>query len=188
MKYLLFLGLLAAGLSAQSYNLKSVVLDDAGLHRLTSSSYISGLSLGQSFASGWLQSADYRAVIGFWHGPYAGVGIAEEQSRKQNQFPEPALRFRLGPCVPNPLSNETRIHYALAGAGQVRLRVYDRTGRVAGTLVDAQQEPGEYCAVWRIAGGTVLPNGIYFLRLEQRARGSGSTQYEVAVSKLVVNR
>jgi hypothetical protein len=187
MRYLLVTVLLAAGLCAQNYILKSVVLDDAGLHRLTANDYIGGMSLGQSFASGWLQSTGYRAIIGFWHAPYAGIGIAEQPSWKKAQSALTGLKFRLGPCAPNPLRTETRIHYALAAIGQVRLSVYDRAGRIAGTLVNAQQEPGEYSAAWNVAGvpAEVLPNGVYFLRLEQQADGPSP---EVAVSKLVVNR
>jgi hypothetical protein len=59
------------------------------------------------------------------------------------------------------------IGYTLPGSGQVRLAVYDVTGRERAVLVDAVQGDGRQAAIWdgSDARGTALPAGVYFVRL-----------------------
>lgn len=70
--------------------------------------------------------------------------------------------------VPNPSSGPVRISYELSRPGDIELVVYDRAGRKAATLAAGFLEPGRYCLTWarKGAAGTVLPAGVYFLRLE----------------------
>jgi hypothetical protein len=159
--------------SAQPLVLRSVVLD-AGGAPIASAGYIAGLSIGQTFASPWLAGTGYRAVVGFWHGPFGASGTAEYRAQ--------SAEFGLGRCAPNPFRNSTTIRYSLATRDRVRLRVFDRNGRIAGTLVDALQSPGSYNVTWDIGGvsNRELPNGVYFLRLEASGRR--------ASEKVVINR
>jgi len=161
----------------QSYVLRSVVLDGGGV-RLTSSGYAAGLSVAQDFASPWLSSDAYRAIIGFWHGPYAPAGIAHETSWNLALPTE----FRLSLCTPNPFRSATSVAYSLPVETDVRLRVFDHTGRTVGTLVNGRQQPGCYHVTWNIAGVSehALPNGVYFLRLEAGAHCASS---KVAISR-----
>ena len=160
-------------LSAQTYVLRSSVLADATTS-MFSVNYGARLTLGQSFASGWLSGTAYRAVIGFWHGPIRSSNVSESADLRPH--------FGLAPCSPNPFSGTTVVCYALGASGHVRLSVFDRNGRVAGILVDAQQTPESYHVTWNIAGvpASRLPNGVYFLVLE-----SGGLR---ATGKVVVNR
>jgi len=74
--------------------------------------------------------------------------------------------FALG-NYPNPFNPSTKIHYDLPEAGQVRMVVYDMTGKEISTVVNEMQKAGSYERVWNPAiNGTSLPSGTYFCRLE----------------------
>jgi hypothetical protein len=77
----------------------------------------------------------------------------------------------LAPAVPSPFSSRTEIAYSIPGGGQssrVVVSVYDALGRTVRTLVDAEQRPGVYRAVWdgRDHKGAQAASGIYFYRLK----------------------
>ena len=68
--------------------------------------------------------------------------------------------------APNPSSGKTRIHYAVARAGHVRLALVDVSGRVVATLVDGIQRSGRYELAWDgTRAGQRLTPGLYFVRL-----------------------
>lgn len=73
---------------------------------------------------------------------------------------------------PNPVEDRTRIVYALAEPGRVRLRIYDLQGRLVRTLLDALQGPGFAEVVWDRAddGGRRAHAGLYYYRLEAGSR------------------
>jgi hypothetical protein len=157
------LGLLAMCTDGLSYSLRAVVVDGGGA-RLASSSYVCGLSFGQQAASGVLASSQHKAVLGFWHGPYAPPpGVAEEVG--QSAMP---MAFRLSQNAPNPFGRRTAIRYSLPKECDVALRVYNSVGRVMTTLVSGKQKPGWYAVSWDVFGvpSSKLPCGTYFCRLE----------------------
>lgn len=69
---------------------------------------------------------------------------------------------------PNPFNPSTTIVYSLDSPQQVRLGVYDITGRLIDTLVDEYQSAGRYSVVWRARqSGTPNPaSGLYVARLQ----------------------
>ena len=71
---------------------------------------------------------------------------------------------------PNPFCRNTEISYELTRSGRVRLAVYDALGKCVATLVDRQQEPGQFKAAWNRcdAAGRPVPRGAYFCRLQTR--------------------
>lgn len=75
--------------------------------------------------------------------------------------------FLLGQNYPNPFNPTTRIAYQLNKATQVRLSVYDITGREVNRLVDQYQPVGNYSVEWssNATSGQKLSSGIYFARL-----------------------
>jgi len=78
-------------------------------------------------------------------------------------------RYTLHPCYPNPFNPETTISYDLQEPAIVNLTIYDVTGRVVQTLVDAESTPGgSYEVVWngRDRAGRVAAAGVYFCRLD----------------------
>jgi hypothetical protein len=77
--------------------------------------------------------------------------------------------FMLFPSYPNPFGDATTIRYSLAGAGRVALRVYDVSGRVIRTLVDANDmAAGEHAVHWKgdNDSGAEVASGVYFYRIE----------------------
>ncbi len=75
--------------------------------------------------------------------------------------------FVLGQNFPNPFNPSTKIGYRLNKAAQVRLSIYDMTGREVNRLVDQYQYVGEYTSEWnsQAANGAKLASGMYFARL-----------------------
>jgi hypothetical protein len=95
--------------------------------------------------------------------PYAGVD-------ERPELPELPRRLELAPGVPNPFRGVTSIAYAIprnGGESRVTLKVYDATGRLVHTLVDADKPAGRYSAVWngRDSSGRPVAPGVYFSRL-----------------------
>ncbi len=71
-------------------------------------------------------------------------------------------QFALFPNFPNPFNAETKIRYSLSRPGQVRLEIFDTTGRAVACLVCGTQNAGEHEAVFRTHE---WPTGIYVYRL-----------------------
>jgi len=79
-----------------------------------------------------------------------------------------AGELRLYQNQPNPFAGSTTIGYSLpAVGGDVRLSVFDVTGRVVAVLADEHQDGGEYSVAWngRDSSGHSLASGVYFCRL-----------------------
>jgi hypothetical protein len=63
---------------------------------------------------------------------------------------------------PNPFNTSTNISYSLEEAGEVRLEVYDISGRRVATLADGYEQGGEHSVSWN---GPGVSSGVYFYRL-----------------------
>jgi len=80
-------------------------------------------------------------------------------------------RLSLGPARPNPANTQMSFFFSLPFDMDVQVRLYDSTGRLVRTLVEAPMGAGTYSAMWEgqdDAGRPVAP-GIYFYEL----RGDG---------------
>jgi len=77
-----------------------------------------------------------------------------------------ADKFSLSQNYPNPFNPATKIRYSIAVSGKsqhnVRLLVYDITGRLVSVLVNSMQKAGVYEADFN---GQNLASGIYFYKL-----------------------
>ena len=72
---------------------------------------------------------------------------------------------------PNPFGSATSIDYAVpAGGADVRLSVYDVSGRLVRTLVNEPRPAGRHTATWdgRDRGGQRAAAGVYFYRMQAR--------------------
>ena len=80
----------------------------------------------------------------------------------------PPVRSSLAQNVPNPFNPETAIHYSVARAGQVDIRIYNVAGALVRTLVSRVEPSGEHIARWNGTDdqGHSLPSGAYFYVLE----------------------
>jgi hypothetical protein len=73
--------------------------------------------------------------------------------------------FRLLPNYPNPFNPKTVIGYQLPAASDVKLVVYDLSGREAAVLVNGYQAPGYHAVSF---DGSGLASGMYICRLTVR--------------------
>ncbi len=71
-------------------------------------------------------------------------------------------RFSLAQNYPNPFNPSTTIHYSLARAGKVVLKLYNMLGNEVRTVVNEWKEAGEYSVECKATG---LPSGVYIYRL-----------------------
>ncbi|GJM45311.1 MAG: hypothetical protein DHS20C21_21530 [Gemmatimonadota bacterium] len=81
---------------------------------------------------------------------------------------ERPARLSLEAAAPNPFTEQTELRFDLPRGGNVRVRVYDVTGRRVRSLHDGWSEPGRNVLEWDGRGddGEVTPSGVYFVRLE----------------------
>jgi hypothetical protein len=81
------------------------------------------------------------------------------------------LRVALYQNAPNPFSDQTTISYGLPESGRVTLRVYNLSGHLVSTLVDARHSAGVFSIIWDGTGdgGTPVGAGIYFYKLDAGA-------------------
>jgi len=94
------------------------------------------------------------------------VGVEEEKPTKA------ALTFGLGKVSPNPVKNGSIIAYTTTHKGPVSLKIYDKTGRLIRTLVDATQNAGTKTIYWdsKDSNHNSVAAGIYFCKLTAENR------------------
>jgi len=83
--------------------------------------------------------------------------------------PEPsAVQSSLGAAFPNPVRHGlSTIPFTLISGGEIKLRIFDISGREIRVLVDRAMEAGDQSAQWdgKSATGERVPAGIYFYQL-----------------------
>jgi photosystem II stability/assembly factor-like uncharacterized protein len=82
-------------------------------------------------------------------------------------------------ATPNPVYSTSSIHFSLPDAGDVRLAVYDMSGRLVSTLVEGGLSEGAHSVSWN-ATEEGAAAGVYFFRLE--------TGGEIQTGRLVLIR
>lgn len=100
---------------------------------------------------------------------FTSVALAQNETDTLNHT-KPNPGFKLEQNYPNPFKKETAIEYHIPQQANVKLVVYDLTGREVKTLVDDTHEPGDYKVYW---DGYDRYNrranpGRYMLRLETK--------------------
>lgn len=90
----------------------------------------------------------------------AVVGLADLPSTPSN--------FELYGNYPNPFNPSTNVRYSLAEYSNVRITIFDVSGRPINHLRDEEQEAGTYNIRWSGSDdrGLGVPTGVYFARLE----------------------
>jgi photosystem II stability/assembly factor-like uncharacterized protein len=76
---------------------------------------------------------------------------------------KPSSAYFLAQNYPNPFNPATTIRYGVQRAGLVKLQVFDLSGKLVATLVDAVKPVGNYETQFEAAG---LASGLYFYRLQ----------------------
>jgi len=158
---LLCLGLLGGSIClAQSYRCDWSVVGMGG-GEMSSGAYKCVATAGQT-AIGFMTSADYWALVGYWL-PEGQTGVQEPAGGRN---PGPLVTQLYAP-KPNPFRGAATIRYTLAGPGRTSVQVCDLAGRMVKTLANGQQKPGSYSVTWdgRDAFGREVANGVHFVRL-----------------------
>jgi len=88
-------------------------------------------------------------------GEDSGTGIKDTQEASED--------FMLAPCYPNPVDSEGRIDFRIPRPGHVSLNVFNLSGQLVQTLVNAELDQGDHSVLWN---AQKLPPGTYFLNLE----------------------
>ncbi|MBN1780168.1 T9SS type A sorting domain-containing protein [bacterium] len=75
--------------------------------------------------------------------------------------------FRLAQNFPNPFNPETTVPYEVARKSHVCICVHNLNGQVVKTLVNTDQQAGDYSVTWNgtDAAGRAVSTGIYFIRM-----------------------
>ena len=96
---------------------------------------------------------------------------------KRTGIEKAPVNFKLDQNYPNPFQlsqtaqplqhDQTTIQFQLAQAGQVRLQIFDMTGRLVNTLIQGRQNAGLHQVAWNGLGhnNQLVPAGVYFYRL-----------------------
>ncbi len=73
----------------------------------------------------------------------------------------------LEPSYPNPFDSSTMVRFALESPSEVRLEIFDSSGRLVRTLASGPHGAGEFSIDWngRDDGGRDVSPGVYFNRL-----------------------
>jgi len=92
--------------------------------------------------------------------------LAADSSRNRfddaTSAPEVPVTYFTANNYPNPFNPVTTIGYSIPNASQVKLAIFDITGRTVAELVNGYQPAGNYRAEF---DGRSLPSGLYFYRL-----------------------
>ncbi|MEZ4655819.1 MAG: FlgD immunoglobulin-like domain containing protein [Candidatus Eisenbacteria bacterium] len=80
--------------------------------------------------------------------------------------------IRLHAASPTPFRGSTAIKYELPASGQVRLVVFDASGRLVRTLAEGRRQPGVHQLAWdgRDDAARPVAAGVYFYQLQVERR------------------
>ncbi len=110
------------------------------------------------------RKSDGRVVAGT-HGRGAFVGIPGAVDVKEN--PSNIEKYNLEQNYPNPFNPSTTIQWSIAQSGNVKLKVFDITGREVATLVDGYRNAGNYETVFNSQSlKSSISSGIYIYQLQ----------------------
>ena len=84
-----------------------------------------------------------------------------------NNFVMVNKKFELYQNYPNPFNPITNISFSIENEANVRLSIYDISGKLIKILVDERKAPGFYSVLWEGSkeNGLEAPSGIYISRL-----------------------
>jgi flagellar hook assembly protein FlgD len=91
--------------------------------------------------------------------------------------------FRLGQAYPNPFNPTTNIEFSIPKSCDVRLEIYDLSGKIVRRLIDGvRYEPGVYKVTWDGTDdhGNRVASGVYIYRM---TAGSYTSAKKVVFAK-----
>ncbi|MBS4015641.1 MAG: T9SS type A sorting domain-containing protein [Candidatus Latescibacteria bacterium] len=126
---------------------------------------------GQQFLIRWHFGSDAAVQRAGWYlDDITGIGFTKIMTALNEDAPIPnQLTTVLFAPKPNPVKNGlARISFSLAEPSRTLLKIYDASGRIVKTLVNAQLQHGVYDLTWDGTNqtGYKVAQGIYFCRLK----------------------
>jgi hypothetical protein len=111
----------------------------------------------------WTEATDIQLADTLW------MYFRSWWPTKVEQIAGIVSKFELSQNYPNPFNPSTTIEFSIAKRSNVRLVIYDITGRIVRTLIDGQEfEPGLYRVQWNGKNDydEYVASGIYIYRLQ----------------------
>ncbi len=108
----------------------------------------------------------------------------DESDRTSANLP---VAISLGQNFPNPFNPDTKITYQLPKNSHVHIAIYNVTGKVVKTLIDASQQAGFKSINWngRDNAGCDVSSGVYFYQLKAHVESTGENFVETRKMVLV---
>lgn len=135
--------------------------DQASIYRYTEDAWVK--------LDSWMQNGKISAAVeeGGIYALGEGIGVFA---------PELPAQLVLGANAPNPFSAQTAISFGLPVEGNVRVNVFDMSGRLVNTLANEEMAAANHTLIWdgTDMNGNTVGTGVYFCRLE--AAGQVLTQ------------
>jgi len=96
--------------------------------------------------------------------PYDNTFVTNIENYEQNEKPND---FSFISNYPNPFNPETTIQFGVNQSGPVKLQIFNATGQLIRTLMNASLSCGNHSVQWqaRDDAGNPVASGIYFVRL-----------------------
>ena len=152
-------------------------------------------STGESWRSGtWQLSSHYIWFTDSYGNSYQFLGSKVEMVYMPiTDIDEESVaisKFSLSQNYPNPFNPSTTIKYSIpsvenANFRSVQLKVYDVLGREVATLVNKEQQPGNYEVKFNASS---LTSGVYFYRIQAGDPAKGLGQVFIETKKMILLR
>ena len=152
------------------------------VYSITDTSYLLKEELKQQQLYYWKVLANTYYGDSLWSTQANGFYISAEAVSDIKEEPITTTEFSLQQNYPNPFNPSTMISYQLPMNSKVKLVVYNNLGKKVSTLVDENQQVGNYSVNWDATG---LSSGIYFYRLVVGNPSTGSGQGYVETKKMI---
>ena len=119
-----------------------------------------GFTIYHAVRSFFISRANLYAVTssGIWKRPLSEMITSVQEL--SNNLPS---KFKLEQNYPNPFNPSTKIDFQIPVLSFVEIKVYDLLGREVATLVNEEENPGEYETTF---DGSKLASGVYFYRMQ----------------------
>jgi len=146
-------------------NSEGGVLAEGAVHDVTP---IETFSLNEAIAIPEIAGARVAIQIKDYQGNPVGTldeATVEEMSTVRNQRNQMPDRIELLHNYPNPFNGHTTIEFQLDKKQNIRLAIYDVSGREQAVLASDDFDAGSHLLNW---DASALPGGVYFARIESQ--------------------
>ena len=142
---------------------------------LSAGGYVLSGTLGQPHA-GALAAGPFQLEGGFWGGGASGVlstpDVGADDPAGGDGAPDLPLVLRVHGARPNPFLATTRVDLELPRSDDVRIEIFDATGRRVRLLLDSRLAAGRHSFSWDGQGdrGSPIASGTYLVRTSAGSR------------------